>query len=77
VDTHGRERQRPHLPLLPDMRVNGLLGGQGFPGYVAVAIGTFADPNFPEPTISVWADSRHLWVTLPPDMPSKRTPKQG
>jgi len=31
--------------------------GQGFPGYVAIAIGTFADPNFPGPTISVWADS--------------------
>ena len=28
--------------------------GEGFPGYVAVAIGTFADPNFPAPTIAVW-----------------------
>ena len=27
---------------------------EGFPGYVAVAIGTFADPNFPAPTIAVW-----------------------
>ena len=25
--------------------------GEGFPGYVAVAIGSFADPNFPAPTI--------------------------
>ena len=32
--------------------------GQSFPGYVAVAIGTFADPNFPGPTISVWEDSQ-------------------
>src|SRR5262249_35380439 len=24
--------------------------GEGFPGYVAVAIGSFADPNFPAPT---------------------------
>jgi hypothetical protein len=24
---------------------------EGFPGYVAVAIGNFADPNFPAPTI--------------------------
>jgi hypothetical protein len=51
--------------------------GQGFPGYVAVAIGTFADPNFPEPTISVWEESRHLWVALPPDMPAKRMQKHG
>jgi hypothetical protein len=33
--------------------------GEGFPGYVAVAIGSFADPNFPAPTIAVWQESRH------------------
>jgi hypothetical protein len=33
--------------------------GEGFPGYVAVAIGSFADPNFPAPTIGVWEESRH------------------
>jgi hypothetical protein len=31
--------------------------GEGFPGYVAVAIGNFADPNLPEPTIAVWDES--------------------
>ena len=51
--------------------------GQGFPGYVAVAVGTFADQNFPAPTIAVWEESRHLWVTLPPGTPLKRMPKQG
>jgi len=51
--------------------------GQGFPGYVMVAIGTFADPNFPGPTISGWEVSRHLWLTLPPDTPPHRLPKQG
>src|SRR5262249_45169548 len=33
--------------------------GEGFPGYVAVAIGNFADPKFPAPTIAVWEESRH------------------
>jgi hypothetical protein len=33
--------------------------GEGFPGYVAVAIGNFADPNFPAPSIAVWEESRH------------------
>src|SRR5436309_8184345 len=51
--------------------------GEGFPGYVAVAIGTFADPTFPPPTIAVWEESRHPWVTLPPDTPPKRVAKQG
>ena len=51
--------------------------GEGFPGFVAVAIGTFADPDFPAPTIAVWEEARHPWVALPPDVPPKRAPKQG
>ena len=50
---------------------------EGFPGYVAVAIGNFADPNFPAPTIAVWEETRHPWVSLPPDTPPKRLAKQG
>ena len=51
--------------------------GEGFPEYVAVAIGNFADPNFPAPTIAVWEESRHPWVSLPTDTPPKRVAKQG
>jgi len=50
--------------------------GEGFPGYVAVAVGNFADPNFPMPTIAVW-EARHPWVSFPPDTPPKRVAKQG
>src|ERR1700750_1147792 len=39
---------------------------EGFPGYVAVAIGNFADSNFPAPTIAVWEGARHPWGALPP-----------
>src|SRR6516164_6576508 len=39
----------------------------GFPGLVSVAIGNFADPSFPAPTLAVWEESRHPWVDLPPD----------
>ena len=46
-----------------------------FPGIVAVAIGNFADPNFPAPIVSVWEETRHPWVSLPPDI--KRMAKQG
>jgi hypothetical protein len=51
--------------------------GEGFPGFVAVAIGTFADPAFPPPTIAVWEETRHPWLQLPPDVPPKRAAKQG
>jgi len=50
---------------------------EGFPGYVTIAIGNFADPNFPAPNIAVWEESRHPWVALPPDTPPKRVAKQG
>ena len=50
---------------------------ESFPGYVVVAIGSFADPNFPAPTIAVWEESRHPWVSLPPDTPPQRLSKQG
>src|SRR5260370_41831099 len=33
--------------------------GEGFPGYVAVAIGSFPDPNFPAPPINALAEARH------------------
>jgi hypothetical protein len=51
--------------------------GEGFPGFVAVAIGTFADPSFPAPSIAVWEECRHPWLELPADTPPKRAPKQG
>ena len=51
--------------------------GESFPGLVAVAIGTFADPSFPPPAVSVWEEARHPWVSLPPDTPPKRAVKQG
>jgi hypothetical protein len=51
--------------------------GQGFPGLVAVAIGTFADQTFPAPTVSVWEGERHDWVTLPAEAGVQRVEKQG
>ncbi|WP_420418895.1 GFA family protein [Pacificispira sp.] len=35
------------------------------PGYVAVAVGAFADPTFPKPTKSVYTDRRHPWLDMP------------
>jgi len=35
------------------------------PGFVAVAVGAFADPEFPAPRVSVWEERRHSWVEVP------------
>jgi hypothetical protein len=32
---------------------------------VAVAIGAFADPSFPHPTVSVYGSRRYPWLSLP------------
>ena len=60
------------------MRLHRLLGGRRLSWlHYAVAIGSFGDPNFPAPTIAVWEESRHPWVSLLPDTPPKRMAKQG
>ena len=39
---------------------------EGVSGSVGVAVGAFADPNFPAPSVSVYDCRRHPWVQLPP-----------
>lgn len=46
--------------------------GTSFPGLVAVAIGTFADPAFPPPKVSVYERARHPWVALSCDAAMER-----
>lgn len=41
----------------------------GFPDLVAVAIGAFADPGFPEPRHSVYEERRHSWVFSAGNLP--------
>jgi len=35
---------------------------------VAIPIGAFADPTFPAPTVSVYEERKHSWVSLPEDI---------
>jgi hypothetical protein len=43
------------------------------PGIVSVPVGAFADPNFPEPRVSVWEERRHPWVALATEGPLDRS----
>ena len=36
---------------------------------VSVAVGAFADPNFPAPVRTVWAKTKHAWLAFPEDVP--------
>jgi hypothetical protein len=35
------------------------------PGMYAVPVGAFADPGFPQPTVSVYESRKHRWLELP------------
>lgn len=37
---------------------------EGMPGLVAVAVGGFADPEFPAPIYSVFEERKHHWVAI-------------
>ena len=39
----------------------------GMPDMTAIAVGAFADPNFPSPEYSVHEGSKHCWVAMTGD----------
>jgi hypothetical protein len=39
---------------------------EGLDGAVAIPVGAFADPKFPVPMFSVYAERMHSWVSMPP-----------
>jgi hypothetical protein len=50
------------------VRRDGLLHDLVVPELVAVPIGAFADPAFPQPRVSVYESRRHPWVHVPEDV---------
>ena len=38
------------------------------PDWIGIAAGSFADPDFPEPSWSVWTDMQYKWVTFPEEI---------
>lgn len=41
----------------------------GAPGFVAVAVGMFADPSFPPPHVSVYEERQHPWALAAEQLP--------
>jgi hypothetical protein len=38
------------------------------PDVVAIPVGAFADPDFPQPSVSIYGVRQHHWVRLPDDI---------
>ncbi len=43
-------------------------GADAADGAMYIPVGAFADPNFPAPTVSVYGERAHPWVTIPADV---------
>lgn len=41
----------------------------GIPGFVTVAVGAFANPDFPPPRVSVYEERRHPWALTIAQLP--------
>src|SRR4051812_21115453 len=52
----------------PDCGATVFYDSENAPDAIAVPIGAFADPSFPQPSVSVWEERKVPWVTLPGGM---------
>jgi hypothetical protein len=60
----GESGRTSTYAFCPDCGVTVFYQNEIFPGLVAVPLGAFADPNFLAPTISIWEERKHAWVTI-------------
>jgi len=44
----------------------------GMPEFISVAVGAFADPNFPPPRVSVYEERKHQWALAAGELPLQR-----
>jgi hypothetical protein len=65
ISDAGEERT---FRFCPDCGATVFWTTEGWPDSIAVAIGGFADPLFPQPTVSVYGSRRYPWLTLPDEV---------
>jgi hypothetical protein len=63
ISDAGEERT---FRFCPDCGATVFWTNEGWPDSIAVPIGAFADPSFPQPTVSVYGVRRYPWLS-PPD----------
>lgn len=63
--TQGQEGRKGHRHFCPECGTTVYSRGEKFPGICTVPVGTFADPGFRAPDVSVFEESQHEWLILP------------
>lgn len=64
----GDEGTRARFRFCPDCGSTVYWTPDGMDDPVAIAVGAFADPQFPGPTVSVYEERMHAWVSMPADI---------
>ena len=57
-----------HLHFCPECGTSVYWHAERAPSLCGVAVGCFADPDFPAPSFSVWEESLHPWLPIPPNV---------
>jgi hypothetical protein len=58
----GDSGREVHLHFCPECGTSVYWHADRAPGLCGVAVGCFADPDFPAPTFSLWEESLHPWL---------------
>lgn len=64
----GQERRTVSNHFCPQCGTTVCWRAELRPGHVGIAIGTFNDPGFPRPTLSLWEECKYAWIELPDDV---------
>jgi hypothetical protein len=70
---HSDSGREVHLHFCPECGTTVYFHADRAPGLCGIAVGCFADPDFPAPSFSVWEESLHPWLGIPANV--KRYPK--
>jgi len=63
----GENGKRASFRFCPSCGSTVAYVSEAMPGLTAVAVGAFADPDFPPPTVSGYEERRHSWVAVQDD----------
>ena len=64
----GDEGTKATFRFCPECGATVYYTPEAFEDAVVIPVGAFADPQFPSPTVSVYEERMHSWVTMPGDI---------
>jgi hypothetical protein len=67
-DRQGQSGRKVRFYFCPDCGTSLYWEADARPGLYILAVGTFADPNFPPPSVSIFEETKHAWTQLPDGM---------